>query len=279
MKGGTEELIEKVSSVTNEFNSEGELVKPAYRVLTMQERVDREDELVQIDEFLNQPQSIMRTLHPTPERLNNLRSRRKRVKKELENSSPPTDLTGEQKDALYKLEKEKAEEIQEGMLPWEDMTRNPVGAVDHNLRWQRAKKAAILTWKNIRRMLNPDSEDKDLANMELLRPRRYMQGNGTSITMMDSEAPGHISYSHIPDEKWQAAGLPLINPNSPIGQMEKREEEERLAQLERENVELRAALEAESKKQEGIRQKRMAAMAKARSARKSKKPEAAGPDL
>ena len=41
MNPGTEELVKKVQSVTNGFNTDGDLVKPAYRVLTFQERVDR----------------------------------------------------------------------------------------------------------------------------------------------------------------------------------------------------------------------------------------------
>ena len=241
MNPGTEELVKKVQSVTNIFNSEGDLVKPAVRFLTMPERVDRENELATIDEFLNQPPAIMRTLHPTPERLTNLRQRRKRIKNELEKSSPPTNLSGEEKDALYKLEKELKAEIRDGMLPWEDMIRNPVGAVDHNVKWQRAKKSAILAFKNVRRALNPDSEDKDLANVEMLRPRRYVAG-GDSIPMLDSEAPGHFSYSQIPDEKWEASGLPLVNPNSPLAQMEKRDKTQREMELEKENAELRAAL-------------------------------------
>ena len=127
MNLGTEELVKKVQSVTNEFNTDGDLVKPAYRVLTFQERIDREQEIREIGEFLDQSPSVMKTLHPTPERLNNLRSRRKRIKKELEASSPPTDLTGEQKDALYKMEKELAAKIRDGMLPWEDMTQKCAG--------------------------------------------------------------------------------------------------------------------------------------------------------
>ena len=115
MNPGTEELVKKVQHVTNKFGEDGEMVKPATRYLTMSERVDREGELTHIDDFLNQPPAILRSLNIPSERLGNLRGRRKRIKKELDNSSPPTDLTGEEKDAIYALEKQMAEKIQNGM--------------------------------------------------------------------------------------------------------------------------------------------------------------------
>lgn len=245
MNPGTEELIKKVQSVTNEFNSDGDLIKPAVRFLTMEERLDREDELRTIDEFLDQPPSIMRTLNPTPDRLKNLRQRRKRIKNELIESSPPTDLNGEQRDALYALKKDLKQQILDGMLSWEDMIRNSVGAVDHNVKWERKKKNAILAYKNVCRALEPNSNDKDLANIEIFRPRRYAPGD-PSIPMIDSEAPGHISYSHIPDENWTGAGLSLVNENSPLAQMEKRDETEMVAQLKKEVAELKAALTAKT---------------------------------
>lgn len=228
---GTEELLAKVQHVTNEYNTDGEITKPAVRYLTMQERVDREKELKNLDDQLGQPDWVLSRMQLTADRIHSMRSRRGRLKKELEKQSPPTDLTGEQKDALYKLEGELADQIRTGMVGEEDMRRNPAGAVDRNIRWLKATKGFQLTWKNVRRLLNPDSEEKDLANVDMLRPRAFIPG-GPSIMDTTAQAVGVMSYSHIPDDKWTAAGLPLVNENSPLAQVLKRDEAERVKELE-----------------------------------------------
>jgi len=230
MNLGTEELVAHVKHVKNEFDEEGAVTKPATRYLTMSERVERENELQGIDEFLDQPPAIMRTLSVLPDRVRNLRNRRKQIKRELDNQSPPRDLTGEQKNAIYALQKEAEEKIRPGLLPVEDMLKSPVGAVDQNIKFQAATKAWQLIWKNCRRLLNPDSEEKDLANIETLRPRRYVPG-GNGVVLGDAEIPGQFSYSHIPDENWEAAGLPLVTPGSPLARKSAEELQQEIDEL------------------------------------------------
>ncbi len=230
---GTEELLAKVQQVSNEFNEDGEITKPATRYLTAQERIDREKELKNLDDQLNQPDWVLSRMQLTADRIHSMRSRRQRLKREMEKQSAPTDITGEQKDALYKLEKDLVEKIQTGMVAEEDMRRNPAGAVDRNIHWLKATKGFQLVWKNVRRILNPDSEEKDLANVDMLRPKMFIPG-GPSGFDTSAQAPGQMSYSHIPDDKWEAAGLPLVNENSPLAQMEKRDEAERVKELEAE---------------------------------------------
>jgi len=230
MNLGTEEFVAHVKHVKNEFDSEGTVTKPATRYLTMQERIDRENELQGIDEFLDQPPAIMRTLSVLPDRVRNLRIRRKQLRRELDNQSPPTDLTGEQKDAIYALQKEAVEKIQVGMLPVEDMLKSPVGAVDHNIKWLNTTKTWQLILKNCLRLLNPKSEDKDLANIERYRPRRYVPG-GPGVVMGDAEVSNQFSYSHIPDEKWEAAGLPLVTPGSPLARKSAEELQQEIDEL------------------------------------------------
>ena len=283
---GTEEFIQKVQHVKNEFNAEGDLVKPTTRYFTMNERVGREKELQEYDSILNLTPRELTSINMTPQRLGDLRRRRKNLSKELIANSPPTDLSGAEKDALYKLEKELAEKIQVGMLPQEAMRRAPVGAVDTNVRWLKATKSFQLAWKNVRRLLNPDSEDSDLANIEQLRPSIFRPGHPSTF-MGDAQIPGHMAYSDIPDENWEAAGLPLVTEGSPLAQAEKREREngngdgawdkvqETLKMKDEEIERLKALVEGKNARKAEIRENRVAAMAKARAARKTKKQVAA----
>lgn len=227
----TETLLKKVQTVTNTFNSEGELVTPATRYLTYQEREDRKTELDEIERFLNQPPEVMRTIDVTPQRMRQLRERRKKIRTDLDQNSPPENLTGEQKDKLWELERDLSEKIaSHGMLSEEEMTRNPVGAVGRNVRWLNATKIWQLVYKNVRRALDPKSQDKDLANIEMLRPSKFRQG-GPSVYLGDTQMKEQMSYSHISDEKWEGAGLPLMNPNSPMARKSAEELEQEIATL------------------------------------------------
>jgi len=238
---GTEELLAKVQHVTNEYNTDGEITKPATRFLTMQERLDREKTLKDLDDLLAQPNWVLQRMQLTADRIHSMRAQRKRVQRELVNQAPPTDLSGEEKNRLYALEKQLADKIREGMVPEEEMIRNPPGAVDRNMRWLKRTKAFQLAWKNIRRVLNPDSEEKDLANVDMLRPKLFIPGT-PSVFDPNAQAQGVMSYSHIPDENWETAGLPLVTEGSPLAQMERRDEAERVRELEAEVAKLKDQL-------------------------------------
>jgi hypothetical protein len=238
MSAETEKILADVQQVKNESNEDGDIVKPAMRYFTMPERLDREDELKQIDDTLTQPGWVLGRLNMTAERIKQLKQRQKRLKRELNTYSPPTDLSGQTKDALYAQQKELEEKIREGMLPREVMRKNPVGAVDDNIRWQARAKNWILQWKNIRRALNPTSEEKDLANVERLRPEMYVPGRPSGF-MGDAQITGHFAMSEQAKENWPL-GEPKVD--TALKQAERRELEE--AEIEALKVKI-AALEAE----------------------------------
>lgn len=118
------------------------------------------------------------------------------VKSQLDNFSPEP-LTPPEKDKLYNLEKRLANKIKEGMPTDETMRKNPVGAVHAHRMWERANKKLINVWKNVRIQLNPDSEDKDLANIERLRTAGQLDR-----LRSDAQIGGHLSYQGIPEELW-----------------------------------------------------------------------------
>ena len=137
--------------------------------------------------------------HPKVEDKVQVRKNVDAIKSQLEHLSPEP-LTGPEKDRLYNLEKRLATRIAQGMPTDETMRKNPVGAVHHHRTWEKVNKPLINAWKNIRIQLNPDSDDKDLSNVERLRPSGQMDRLRT-----DAQIPGHMSYTDIPEDLWPFA--------------------------------------------------------------------------
>ena len=131
----------------------------------------------------------------------------------------PEPLAPAEKDKLARLEKQLAEKIRDGMPTDETMRKNPVGAIDQHTAWERAKKKLIKVWKNVRIQLNPDSDDRDLANVERLRPRGQMDRMRT-----DAQIVGQMTYGSIPDELW-----PFEPSKETALEQAKRAEQERIA--------------------------------------------------
>lgn len=127
---------------------------------------------------------------------NIIRSNMHKAKRMLEAGSPEP-LTAKEKDTLSALEKKLAARIRVNMPTDEAMRKNPVGAVDHSVRWEKANKPLIRMWKNVRIQLNPDSSERDLANVERLRPSGQMDR-----MRLDAQIPGIMSYGNIPEELW-----------------------------------------------------------------------------
>ena len=103
--------------------------------------------------------------HAKGEDIGILQRRKKQTEKQLWSQSPEP-LTGAEKDKLKALERRLRDRITENMPTEEVMRKNPVGAVDWHTRWSKATKPLVRMWKNARIQLNPDSEDRDLANIE-----------------------------------------------------------------------------------------------------------------
>ena len=143
--------------------------------------------------------------------------RKLRTEKQLADGSPEP-LTATEKDKLHKLEKKLRDKITENMPSDEVMRKNPPGAIDWHMRWEKANKSLIKMWKNIRLQLNPESQDKDLANIDRYRPSGAISHGLRS----DAQIPGHISYDDIPEELW-----PFEQPtNSALARAQRRYDEE-----------------------------------------------------
>lgn len=83
--------------------------------------------------------------------------------------------------------------VADGMPTQEEMRRNPPGAVDKHMSWERRNKNRILEWKNIRRRLHATECDggqvemaRDVANIETFRPA----GLTRSMDMAGAQIPG-----------------------------------------------------------------------------------------
>lgn len=120
----------------------------------------------------------------------------KRTKLQLDSQSP-VPLTGKEKDTLNTLNKKLLSRITHHMPTDEVMRKNPSGAVDWHQKWEKINKPLIRMWKNITIQLNPDSQDRDLTNLERYRPSGQMDRFRS-----DAQIPGVISYHNIPDENW-----------------------------------------------------------------------------
>ncbi len=131
-----------------------------------------------------------------PDEKGEIVARRNRTQKQLDSQSPEP-LTGKEKDQLNALEKKLRSKITHNMPTEEVMRKNPAGAVDWHTRWEKANKKAIKIWKNIRIQLNPDSADRDLANIE-----RYRPSGQTDRMRTDAQIPGLMSYGSVTEEQW-----------------------------------------------------------------------------
>jgi hypothetical protein len=134
--------------------------------------------------------------HAKPEEKGGILASRDRTKRQLDAQSPDT-LTGKEKDTLHALEKKLRTRITTNMPPEEVMRKNPAGAVDWHMKWEKANKKLIRMWKNVRIQLNPENSDRDLANIERYRPSGQMDRMRS-----DAQIPGVMSYHDIPDEQW-----------------------------------------------------------------------------
>lgn len=166
------------------------------------------------------------------------------ITKMLNDQAPPTDLSGEEKNLLYAHARQLEQEIQPSLLPLEVMRRCPdSGTPRDNLRREMAMKPKILEWKRCQILLNPDSDDPNLANTDRIRPQ--LTTAGTSGFMADARIPGHLAMSAQAKRNW-----PLGEPKADTA----------LKQAKRRT-------EQDPERAEAIRQKRIDSLAKARVAK------------
>ena len=132
----------------------------------------------------------------TPEDAGQIRASMNKTKKQLEEGSP-SPLTGKEKDTLFALEKKLLDKIRTNMPTEEVMRKNPAGAVDWHMRWEKANKPLIRMWKNIKVQLNPENSDRDLCNID-----RYRPSGQTDRMRTDAQIPGLMSFGNVPQENW-----------------------------------------------------------------------------
>lgn len=125
-----------------------------------------------------------------------IRSSMNKTVKQL-NEGSPAPLTGKEKDTLFALEKKLRARITENMPTEEIMRKNPAGAVDYHVKWEKANKPLIRMWKNVKIQLNPDNSDRDLCNIE-----RYRPSGQTDRMRTDAQIPGLMSFGSVPQENW-----------------------------------------------------------------------------
>ena len=239
--------------------------EPAVHIFNKEEKEDREKELENIDGQLGQPNWV--NSHLTSERRGDLRDRQRDLQKQLARYAPRDDLSGETKDELHKLELELADKIKEGMLSTEEMRRNRGDSVDRHMAWEKAKKPAILIWKNVRQMLHSGSDAPNISNIEILRPSMLRQ-DGTATFMGDAKIPGNFAMTPAAKVNFDKTFPESPTADTAMKQIERRENEE-LAVLKQKYAELEAKVIAESGKKARAKDR----MAKARAARGKKKPE------
>ena len=161
-------------------------IKPLLGVTYMRhaERTSEAAEIDGLERKLTDP--VERKFLQNPGKLKQQNDRRKA---NLAAQSPPTDLRPAQRDKLAKLEAVTRDFVAENMPTAEQMRHNPPGAVDHHMAWERHAKRALLTWKNVRILLNPTSDALDLANFERYRPANVATRN----LFTDGQIPGQFA--------------------------------------------------------------------------------------
>lgn len=147
-------------------------VKPliARNWLRWHQRVEREQEIANVEQVLGDP--AQRKALADPGRLAKQNAERKQT---LIAQTPPP-VGGLVRDKAAKLERACLDYVREGMLSQEELRHAPTGAPDRLRKWETAKKSAVLMWKRLRLVLNPDADDRDLCNLERYRPARQPRG-------------------------------------------------------------------------------------------------------
>lgn len=157
-----------------------------------------------LDRQLNDP-----FIRPKIQNPGKMRQRAQTLARQIAEQVPAPVTNPQERDAMARREKELRTELQGAMLSQEEMRKNPPGAVDHELRFQRTMKNKVLEWKNLKLRLAADGSrldtwDRDVANLERYRPE------GVHRLRVDAQIPGKFSMSDVPEENFQA-----IFPNSP----------------------------------------------------------------
>ena len=199
---------------------ESEVSIPKKPLLRYHQREEMQSEIETMDEALS-PSNPFR--HRVGADVTQARDRSKRLKRQLAEHGP-SELSGAAKDKIAKRMKELEEKIIPNMPTHEEMRKNPAGMVGRHMKFEKAFKKDILEWKNGQILLEPDSNDPDLANFERLRPSGEMDR-----FRGDAQINGLMSYGNIPQELWDLWAK--HKPNSALEQAKKVAEEQKGMEL------------------------------------------------
>lgn len=119
-----------------------------------------------------------------------VRSQLTRIEKEFE-AQRPKEVPSSEVDAAVKECSDLQEEILRGMPSQEEMRKSPPGAIGKHRDWEKANKVRIQRWKELKLRLNIGSDDPDIANLEMFRPK------ASSLNMDNAHIPGKDIF--IPD--------------------------------------------------------------------------------
>jgi len=154
----------------------------------------------------------------TPQDRGDVQRRLSRVKQSLVTQSP-AGVPGSVKDRLYAESQRLEASFRQGMLSQEQMRKNPAGSVGQHMKWESANKKDILRWKNIQQMLEPDSNDPDLSNIEKVRPSGPLDRLRT-----DAQIGGHMTFGTVSQEKWDQAFEGKGPENTALAQAQRAQE-------------------------------------------------------
>lgn len=156
----------------------------------------------QVEEARQELRNIEDTLNPMNPgrgRISDARAmaqRGKRLKADIEKYEPKA-FRGEEKDAARAEFDALAEEIKAGMPSSEVMRRNPPGAVNQHLAWERRNKTKIARWKNLGLRLASGgdvsgdlAQSADVINIEILRER----ATSRDLSMEGAQIPKTTDY-------------------------------------------------------------------------------------
>ena len=117
----------------------------------------------------------------------------RRTRKDFETQVPRPPENREEEDRMVKRSKHLLSEILPGMCSQEEMRKNPPGAVDKHMAWEKKNKPKILEWKHIMLRLTAGSGQRDVANFERHRPVT------STLSMDNAQIPGKQIFLPDPD--------------------------------------------------------------------------------
>ena len=148
-----------------------------------QETTLREEER-RIQDMINGPAYVRSQTQDRPQMHRNLRNIQARL-----NEQAPKPYASEDVDKAVQRSADLQGEFTQGMPTQAEMRRNPPGAVDKHLNWERRNKEKIQEWKAIQLRLRSGGQIDDaidVANIERFRPA----GGPQELNMDNAHIPG-----------------------------------------------------------------------------------------